>query len=704
VGSAIVGSAAPTAPDAGAAGDGPPAPADDRPGGRPVHRWRDLDRAGRLWALAAAAAVLLGPILAFAHFIPDWAPQGDPALMALRALDTGTSRTPVLGQPSQSLQYAGRVAPVHHPGPVHFYLLAVPVRVLGGWLGMSLVSVAIVATCLVTSAWAVFRQLGRTGGLVAALALAAVTFTTGAASMINPVSSSIAGYPLLATAVLMWCVACGDVRLLPAAAAAASFTAQQHLSVVPAAAVLVVGGLALGAFGWWRQGRGRDPGERAELARWGAGAAVVALVLWAPVLAQQFFGGRGNLSEMLWFVRNGGHETLGLASAARQVAHTLGLPPLLGRTEVSGFDLIGPPSSLTWVSAAAVTVAVVAVCLRWRRGAPRRASLGPMIAVVVAAGLVNGSSVPEGLEQGRITFYHWTWVLAFFVALVLGLAVTGWCRRVLAAARPAAVPALAALAVVAVAVPAVVSVRLDRRPNTTSAAYSSLGRDVIDELADAGADRAGQLGDHLVVVSREEPPFALFRETLAFALTERGVDVRMPLNARFFVHEQRLVDRDELDGGLVLVVDRALPSEAPDGGELIAHVALTSDSPGIDVASYRALVEVAEPADRLRLGPAIARDLSDGEEAVLTAVLQGLVDRPADALLRPEVLAFLADNPPLVEPALDPALAGRLLASVEAAGDDWSPDDPTALRLFVVDRDEMLALGTRRELGRPVDG
>jgi hypothetical protein len=704
VGSAVVGSAAPAVPGAGTEqGDKGAATAGDRPARRAVHRWRDLDRAGRRWALAVAAAVLLGPIMAFAHFIPDWTPQGDPALMALRALDTGTSRTPVLGQPSQSLQYAGTVAPVHHPGPVHFYLLAVPVRVLGGWLGMSLVSVAIVATCLITSVWAVFRQLGRTAGLVAALALAAVTFTTGAASMINPVSSNIAGYPLLATAVLMWCVACGDVRLLPAAAAAASFTAQQHLSVVPATVVLVLGGMALAAAGWWRQGRHRDPAARTELARWGAGAGAVALVLWAPVLAQQLFGGRGNLGAMVWFARDGGHDTLGLGSAARQVAHTLGLPPWLGRTGVTGWDLIGPPSSLTWVSAAAVALAVAVVCLRWRRESPRRASLGAMAAVVLVAGLVNGSSVPVGLEQGRITFYHWTWVLSFFVALVLGLAAAGWWARVLAA-RPGAVPWLAAAAVVTVAVPAVVSVRLDRWANTSSASYSSLGRDVVDELADAGADRADELGDHVVIVSRREPLFALYRETLAFALIERGVDVRLPLSARFFVHQQHLLDRDEIDGGLVLVVDRALPSDAPDGGELIAQVELPAGRAGIDVDSYRQLVEVAGSADRVRLGPAVAGDLTDGEAAMLGGYLQGLVEDPSHTLLQPEVLAFLADSPPLAEPALDPALAGRLLASIEAAGDEWTPDAPTALRLFLVDRDEMLALGTRRELGPPADG
>ena len=179
--------------------------------------------------------------------------------------------------------------------------------------------------------------------------------------------------------------------------------------------------------------------------------------------------------------------------------------------------------------------------------------------------------------------------------------------------------------------------------------------------------------------------------------------MRLPLSARFFVHDQHLVDRDELDAGLVLVVDRALPSEAPAGGELIAEVDLAPDSPGIDVDSYRALVEVAESADRLRLGPALAGDLPDGAETMLTAMLQPLIDHPSAALLRPDVLAFLADSPPLAEPALDPRWR-RPAGLGEAAGDDWTPDAPTGLRLFVVDRDEMLALGTTRELGRPDGG
>src|ERR687888_530085 len=75
------------------------------------------------------------------------------------------------------------------------------------------------------------RQLGPPAGVIAAIVLSGILFTTGMSSLIDPVSSRVAGYPLLCGAVLLWCVLCGDVRLLPLTAAVVSFAAQQHLSV-----------------------------------------------------------------------------------------------------------------------------------------------------------------------------------------------------------------------------------------------------------------------------------------------------------------------------------------------------------------------------------------------------------------------------------------------------------------------------------------
>jgi hypothetical protein len=693
----------PAAPD-----DADPSPAGRSvppgPDTRPVHRWRDLDPRQRRWALAVGAALALAPVVAFMHFLPVWSPQADPALMALRALDTGTTHTPLLGQPSQSGLYADSVASVHHPGPLHFYLLALPVRVLGGTLGLLLVSVSITGACLVISAWAVFRQLGRTAGVVAALALAAVAFTTGASSLVHPVSSNIAGYPLLLSAVLCWCVAAGDIRLMPLATVAVSFTAQQHLSVVPATVAITAGALGLLVLTWRREGRWRDPVSRRALRTAAGRSGVIALVLWSPVLLQQAFGDAGNLGRIVWFARHDARENLGLKRALWQAAHALGLPPLLGRTDVTGSWLISRPTAATWVSAAAVLALVTLVCLRWRTEDPRRATLGSMTAVVLAAGLYNGSSVPVGLEQARLSFYHWTFVLAFFVALVVGLAVAG---PLVGAARPALAgrrhltTAVASVAVLAVAAPSVVNPHLDRATNEPRTAGAPLDPNVVDELVDAVSAEGEAIGPHPLVLTRNSPQFAMYGATLSFALIEHGVDVRFPLADRFFVHDSRLVDRDDLTTALLFVVDDELESPTPPG-DLIADVGVDT---GLAVDDYRALVAAAEAADGgVVLGDELAAGLTADQRVLAAASLDGLLDDPEAALLNPDVLQFLADNPRAVSPALDPERAARVLASIEGRATPWRPGTPTGIRLFLLDRADILATATPGEIGRPGRG
>ena len=652
--------------------------------GRPVRRWRDLGRRERVWAVAVGLALLAAPVLAAAHYWRDWAPNGDPALMGLRVLDVGTTRTPLLGQPSASGQYAESTSQVHHPGAIHFYLMALPVRLLGGAAGMLLTSVAITGTSLVVSAWATFRQLGRRAGLVAALVLALIAFTTGFGPLVNPVSSNIAGYPLLVSAVLLWCVACGDTRLLPAATAAVSFTALQHLSVVPATLVITTGALVL----LLALPRVRRP----ELARWARWSGVVALVLWAPALVQQAAGDAGNLGRMVWFARHGNDDTLGYASAAGQVAHVLGLPPLLGRTSLDGRWLVAPPPVTTWLTAAAVAAAVAVLCWRWRAAQPRRARLGAMAGIVALAGLYNGASVPHGIEQYRLAFYHWMWPLAFFVTLVVGLAVADAVAGV-TVARPAR-RALAALAVVAVALPAVANTRLDRPPNADGAAYLYLPRPALDRLADGVEAQAGALGDHPVLLSRNEPLYVGYRPAVAFALAERGIDVREPLGSRFFVHDARLVHRDRLDGGLVLVVDEEMPSRRPPG-ELVAEVDLPG---GFPTAAYRALVAEARSTEAVVLGPDAGAALDaagdDAAQEAFTRLLDAVVDDPAEALMAPAILDFVIDHP-LAAPAFDPAR----LREVRAGLDGWHRGTPTGLRLFLLDEQEIRTIATRGEIG-----
>jgi hypothetical protein len=669
----------------------------------PIHRVRELDRRDRRLAAGIGAALLLGPLVAVAVFIRDWTPGGDPALMALRALDVGTADTPMIGQPSSSNLYAGSRA-AHHPGPLHFYLLALPVRVLGGATGMLLVSAVITGTALLASAWAIFRQLGRTGGVLAAVLLAAVAFTTGASSLVNPVSSSIAGYPLLLSAVLLWCVACGDVRLLPLTAAAVSFAVQQHLAVAIASLVATIGAAALLALTARREAWRHDRGARRDLRRGATGAAMVVAVLWAPVLAQQVIGDVGNLGQIVWFAREGNGETLGLGSGVGQLAHVVSIPPLLGRTEVTGQSFITRPTPLDWVTAAAVVALVAWLGWRWRSIRPRYAALCAMAGVLAIAGVLNGSSVPRGLEEGRIVFYHWAWPLTLFVGLALGLAAAGAVRRRAPEPSPIGRPvrparrALAGMAVAAVAAPSLVNPLLDRHTNTLPAAHARIERGVVDDLVDQVLAGSGDLGGPTALLARNEPMFAGMSAALAFRLTERGVDVRFPRWLWAFVAEDRLASRADVEGALMVVFDEDLPTEAPPGGELVAEHRFVDER--FDVAAYRRLVAAARDADRVRHGPALAQvvdDVAAEERAFIEALFDQVLDDPESALSSRPVVGLLLEYPP-VEPALDTADLARVEATLLA---DEAPGGVTGIRIFRLDRDETLTTARRNELGRP---
>ena len=68
-----------------------------------------------------------------------------------------------------------------------------------------------------------------------------------------------------------------------------------------------------------------------------------------------------------------------------------------------------------------------------------------------------------------------------------------------------------------------------------------------------------------------------------------------------------------------------------------------------------------------------------------TLALDELVTRPRQ-LLTAQMLRFLRDHP-IEHPQLDRGLIDRLLATVP---DDWTPDAPVRLRLYLVDRAELL--------------
>jgi hypothetical protein len=574
----------------------------DGPGRRSIHRLRDLDRAGRTTAAILAAALLVAPVVALIHYLPDWVPTQDPAMMALRALDVGTSRTPLVGQPSLAHLYIDSHT-VHHLGPIHFYLLAPFVRVFGAQTGMLLVSVLLTGTCLLIAAWAVFRQLGAAAGVLAAVILGAVTYTTGASSLVNPVSSNMAGYPLLCSAVLLWCLMCGDLCLLPLTTAVVSFTAQQHLSVLPALGVMTIAGAVGLLLAVVRAPEDGRPSRR-SLLRWGGVAAGIAGVMWLPVVVQQLFGTTPNLSRVATFAISDDRATLGYGAGLRQVVHVLGLPPVLGQDNINAYWLNRTVPLVTWLTAGAVVAAAVVAALAWRRTRPRRALLVVMAGVLVAAGLVNGSSVPTGTyETYRLAFYHWIFPLTFVVVLVLALAAFELITRLPIERRAAMRVGSIAVAVLAIAAPNVVNAWQDRWLNSLSAAFSPIDRDTVDQLTDQVMAHRDDLDGPVVLIARGQSRSWGFHQALALALEERGVRVEQPGYEAMFVAEDRWGHRSTARTGLVLILDTRATEDLniltlPSTAQVIADVRVPED---FDREAFETLGRLPEQPRRLRV-------------------------------------------------------------------------------------------------------
>lgn len=231
----------------------------------------------RVLASVVSAVVVAPALLAIVWaWGRSWVPAGDWAMLHLAAGDMGTANTRWVG-PYSRMGWS-------HPGPMLFWVLAVPWRITSGATWSLLVGAAVVnATALgaaLTLAW-------RRGGvaLVAAvgLGLSAVVAAWPSGRLIDPWNPWITVLATAAMVLAAFAVTDGDRVGIPVLAVTASFVAQSHVGYVPLAAAMV----AVACVGVWRR---RTPPMR-WVTLWGL---VPLGVLWLPVLVDQIFG-RGNL-------------------------------------------------------------------------------------------------------------------------------------------------------------------------------------------------------------------------------------------------------------------------------------------------------------------------------------------------------------------------------------------------------------------------
>ena len=188
----------------------------------------------------------------------------------------------------------------HHPGPAYFYA-SVPLYVLTGERFAGILLTA--ALLNVLSIALMLRRLGRDGGrpalLGGALVLALFLSWRGPAWLFSAWNPNVAVLPFGLALVGFAAVAAGHVRALPLAVLAASFAAQTHLGVLPAAAAVA---LAAGLLHVppVRRVAGLPPvgtpAHRSVLL-----AVAVAALVWAPPILEQLSPEGGNLSHILGF-------------------------------------------------------------------------------------------------------------------------------------------------------------------------------------------------------------------------------------------------------------------------------------------------------------------------------------------------------------------------------------------------------------------
>ncbi len=275
----------PAAPGADPATD--PATASARPA-RTDTRAADLDADLPGWLTRGRSRLLVGAMVVLA-ILPmvfsglggigrTWYPGGDWAIIGFDTMDVGTAHTPLVGVYSR---YGW-----NHPGPMLYWLYAIPYRLSGGNFSSLLLAAALI-NALAVAAMIVFAW--RRGGLVLAafttVAITLVTHTLSFAIIRDPWNPWVAILPFGAVIMAAWAAGEGDTAGLVTVALVGAYLMQTHVGFVP-----MVGLLALVAgIGFWRRRRAVRPL---------AVAGGIFAFCWIPVLVDLLTGG-DNLHKLL---------------------------------------------------------------------------------------------------------------------------------------------------------------------------------------------------------------------------------------------------------------------------------------------------------------------------------------------------------------------------------------------------------------------
>lgn len=305
----------------------------------------------------------------------------------------------------------------NHPGPLLFYVLAVPYKLMGSRsISMHITALLVNGATLVTIGWVAFRR-GRLPMVVAVLVpVSLLTHALGADLLRNPWNPYLPILPLLLLLLLCWSVAVGDLWMLPIAIGVASFAIQSHVGL----SLVSVAFLGLSLLGIVTRGFRTDAVERRVF--WTRAAKVVAVstgvfaVLWFPVFYGTVVRHDGNLDKLVRFFTSSHQDTAGITKGFQVLGLQWGPRPewIIGPR---GMGVIGNQTiDPEWWVAIGLVIGAAAAFVAYRRRSFDTLWLAGFLIFGMAVAIVSVSNVVD-LLYPYLT--RWTWVFGAPLGILL---------------------------------------------------------------------------------------------------------------------------------------------------------------------------------------------------------------------------------------------------------------------------------------------
>jgi len=499
------------------------------------------------WLTLVVGLCAAGPVMAstLRALIDGWIPAGDQAIIATRAYDVFTSRTPLVGQHSDAGALTHQA--VYSLGPMLYWLLALPVRLGSPWT--LTLTIGLLNTAAIVGVVALARRRGgRALMLVTAIAVVVMSRSL-APEVLHDVWNPSAGlFPFTLLIFLCWSLACGEYRLLPVTVLVASFVVQCQLAFLAPSLGLMAVGLAglgvslrstgagvseqgaggrstgeqgIGEQGTGEQGTGEPGPTRRRVWRWALAALILAVVCWTPPAINQLEGNPGNLTAIVR-TATANRSTLGATVGWRAVVLAVGIRPWWTTDPASPWERKNEVRTAPGTLATASTLLVLcALLLVAAIGVYRRRVelwAGALIALVLCAALalVAAATPTTRLLSATLGYTMWWGSPAgMFVWLILA-----WATAAILAGRPLLHrirPALVAGAGIGAVAVAGVAVAAAERTDEHLQEYRPLG------VMFASLDRRVPSGRTVLLLGSLGNATFRFKMAARFALVRRGI-------------------------------------------------------------------------------------------------------------------------------------------------------------------------------------